>query len=78
VIVQHLAPVRPTRTTPPAPSREAASDAELVVMARHDPQAFAVLYARYLDPVHRSCTLRLGSREAAEDATSLIFAKVLA
>lgn len=53
-------------------------DAELVALAREDPRAFALLYARYLDPVHRFCYRRLGSREAAEDATSLVFTKALA
>lgn len=53
-------------------------DDELVARARHDRRAFAILYARYLDPVHRYCYRRLGSREAAEDATSLVFAKALA
>lgn len=53
-------------------------DAELVALARQDIRQFALLYARYLDPVHRYCYRRLGSREAAEDATSLIFTKALA
>jgi RNA polymerase sigma-70 factor (ECF subfamily) len=56
----------------------AIDDDELVARARHDRRAFAPLYARYLDPVHRYCYRRLGSREAAEDATSLVFAKALA
>jgi RNA polymerase sigma-70 factor (ECF subfamily) len=42
-----------------------------------DPRHFSLLYARYLDPVHRYCYRRLGSREAAEDATSLVFTKAL-
>jgi len=59
--------------TPPVD--QTMSDADLVAMAHYDRQGFALLYARYLDPVHRYCHRRLGSREAAEDATSLIFAK---
>jgi RNA polymerase sigma-70 factor (ECF subfamily) len=59
----------------PQPANQSASDADLVAMARYDRQGFALIYARYLDPVHRYCYRRLGSREAAEDATSLIFAK---
>jgi RNA polymerase sigma-70 factor (ECF subfamily) len=55
-----------------------AGDDELVARAQHDRRAFAPLYARYLDAVHRYCYRRLGSREAAEDATSLVFAKALA
>jgi RNA polymerase sigma-70 factor (ECF subfamily) len=41
------------------------------------PAAFAQLYARYVDPVYRYCYRRLGSREAAEDATSEIFCNAL-
>ncbi|MFN8590519.1 MAG: sigma-70 family RNA polymerase sigma factor [Thermomicrobiales bacterium] len=68
-----------TRTSviaaPPVDSR---SDAELVALAKADLRAFALLYARYVDPVHRYCYRRLGNREAAEDATSLVFMKALA
>jgi RNA polymerase sigma-70 factor (ECF subfamily) len=46
-------------------------------MARRDRQAFAALYDRYLDPIYRYCHVRLGTREAAEDATSLVFAKAM-
>jgi RNA polymerase sigma-70 factor (ECF subfamily) len=53
-------------------------EAALVARAVGDRRAFAPLYARYLDPVHRYCHRRLGTREAAEDATSLVFAKALA
>lgn len=53
-------------------------DAVLVARARHDPQAFAPLYARYARPVYRYCYRRLGSHEAAEDAASQIFLKALA
>ena len=54
------------------------TDAELAERAAADPQAFALLYARYLDPVYRYCLRRLGSRAAAEDAASIVFTKVLA
>jgi RNA polymerase sigma factor (sigma-70 family) len=57
----------------PAP----ADEAELIACAVRDPAAFAPLYHRYLDPVFRYCFRRLGSREVAEDATSLIFERVL-
>ena len=53
-------------------------DAGLVARARADRQAFAPLYARYVDTVYRYCYRRLGSREAAEDATSEVFYKALA
>jgi RNA polymerase sigma-70 factor (ECF subfamily) len=59
-------------------STGAVDDAELVARAQVDQQAFALLYRRYLDPVHQYCYRRLGSREAAEDATSLVFTKAFA
>lgn len=52
-------------------------EAAIIALARRDPAAFAPLYQAYLDPVFRYCYRRLGSREAAEDATSLIFERVL-
>ena len=52
-------------------------DAALVAAAQADPHAFAPLYARYVGPVYRYCAARLDSREAAEDATGEIFARVL-
>lgn len=59
-------------------STGAGDDADLVARAQADRQAFALLYRRYLDPVHQYCYRRLGSREAAEDATSLVFTKAFA
>ncbi len=60
------------------PSEEpAAAEATLVAQARRDPQAFAALYDRYFDAVYRYCYRRLGSREAAEDATSQVFLQAL-
>jgi RNA polymerase sigma-70 factor (ECF subfamily) len=61
----------PARSRSEKPAGDAVPDAELVALARRDRHAFALLYTRYLDPVHRYCYRRLGSREAAEDATSL-------
>ncbi len=52
-------------------------DAELVAAARSDPAAFTQLYRRYFRPVYRYCYIRLGSHEAAEDATSDTFLKAL-
>ena len=53
-------------------------DAVLVARAKADPRAFAALYRRYVDGVYRYCYRRLGSREAAEDATAAVFARALA
>jgi RNA polymerase sigma-70 factor (ECF subfamily) len=47
-------------------------------MAKKDRQAFAALYRAFVEPVYRFCYHRLGTREAAEDATSEVFMKPLA
>jgi RNA polymerase sigma-70 factor (ECF subfamily) len=64
-----------------APTHDLASDdaAERAVIAaaRHDRRAFAPLYAQYANPIYQYCYQRLGSHEAAEDATGVVFAKAL-
>jgi RNA polymerase sigma-70 factor (ECF subfamily) len=57
---------------------EETSDEGLAALALHDRHAFGLLYSRYVGPVYRYCYGRLGDREEAEDATSLIFARALA
>ena len=52
-------------------------DDVLIAAAREDPAVFAVLYRRYVDAVYRYCYRRLGDREAAEDATSLVFTRAM-
>jgi RNA polymerase sigma factor (sigma-70 family) len=63
-------------TEEPEPPR--VTDALLVARAQGDSAAFAPLYELYFDPICRYCYHRLGSWEAAEDATSVVFTKVLA
>lgn len=53
-------------------------DEELAGRATHDPLAFGEIYERYVDRVYGYCHRRLGSKERAEDATSLIFSRALA
>lgn len=53
-------------------------DAALVIAARADGRRFAALYRRYVDRIYRYSFRRLGSKEAAEDATSVIFSRALA
>jgi RNA polymerase sigma-70 factor (ECF subfamily) len=60
------------------PDADLDDDAALVAIAKADRRAFAALYHRYVDPIYRYCDRCLGDREAAEDATSLIFTKALA
>ena len=57
---------------------EGTSDEALVALGISDRAAFGLLYDRYLGPVYRYCYGRLGDRERAEDATSLVFARALA
>jgi RNA polymerase sigma-70 factor (ECF subfamily) len=52
-------------------------EAAVVARAQRDPTAFAPLYMAYVEPVYRYCYRRLGSREAAQDATSLVFERAL-
>lgn len=60
------------------PTTDDAADADLVARAGRDPDAFALLYRRDVGPIYRYSYRRLGSREAAEDATQQIFEKALA
>ena len=55
----------------------AVDDAALVAAARTDPEAFARLYDRYVRRIYHYCSIRLGSRERAEDATSEVFLHAL-
>ena len=67
----------PFRRRPPRWD-EATPDEELVGWAqRGQREAFAVLYDRHLAKVYAYCYRLLGSRTAAEDATSAVFARVL-
>jgi RNA polymerase sigma-70 factor, ECF subfamily len=59
----------------PQPARELVGDEVLVARAQGDPEAFAALYRRYVNPVYRYCFHRLSSQMAAEDTTSEIFMK---
>jgi RNA polymerase sigma-70 factor, ECF subfamily len=55
-----------------------AGEAALIERAKHDPEAFGLLYDRYVEAVYAFCLRRLDAREAAEDATSQVFTNVLA
>ena len=73
---------RPLSLPPPDELAIAVEDTDgdqaLVIAAQRDPRAFAPLYLRYVDAVYGYCHRRLGTKEVAEDATSLVFAKALA
>jgi RNA polymerase sigma factor (sigma-70 family) len=76
--MRSLAPSRPPTPEPPMAASVPDEDAWLVASAKHDPRAFAPLYARYFDPVYRYCYRRLGSPEAAADMCAQIFTKAIA
>ena len=59
------------------PESGAIDEAAAIARAKDDPSAFAPVYLSYVDAVYRYCYRRLGTREAAEDATSLVFERVL-
>ena len=53
------------------------NEAALVEAARHDPEAFAALYRRYLTPLYRYLYRRLSNAHDAEDLTTQVFMQVL-
>jgi len=55
----------------------ATDEGALVRAARTDPRAFADLYHRHVSAIYRFCYRRLGTKEAAEDATAQVFTKAL-
>ncbi len=76
--VDETGAIRPLASVAMGPPLSASSeDSVIVARAQQDREAFGLLYDRYLDRIYRFCYRRLGSREAAEDATSAIFTKAL-
>lgn len=55
-----------------APGRCDESDASVIERSREDPDAFAVLFDRYADDIHRYIARRLGT-EAADDLMAETF-----
>jgi RNA polymerase sigma-70 factor, ECF subfamily len=51
---------------------------ELVEQARTDADAFAEIYRRHVDAIHRFAYRRCGDRELAEDVTAATFERALA
>ena len=66
------------RAKPPGVVMSSLLDEELAALAGTDATAFAEIYERYIDGIYGYCARRLGSREVAEDATSLVFSRALA
>lgn len=57
--------------------RSATDEAMLVAAAQADPRAFLPLYDRYYNSLYRFCYIRLGTAQAAEDATHDVFVQAL-
>lgn len=53
------------------------SDADLVERARSDPEAFGLLYERYVDRIYSYCYHRVGNAQDAEDLTARTFHRAL-
>jgi RNA polymerase sigma-70 factor, ECF subfamily len=76
-VPRYRAPSMAMATSVPVVPDAGADDATLVAAARVDPAAYAFVYERYVERIHRYCYLKLGSRDAAEDATSQVFLEAL-
>ena len=53
-------------------------DADVIEQAKGDPQAFALLYERFVDRIYNYIYYRVGNRHDAEDLTSRTFQRALA
>jgi RNA polymerase sigma-70 factor (ECF subfamily) len=63
---------------PPAPAGvNAEDDAALVERARSDPEAFGILYERYVDRIYAYVYHRVGNAQDAEDLTARTFHRAL-
>lgn len=62
-------------SSPTLPPPAVFSDASLLAAARHDPDAFGVLYGRYAEAVHGYFVRRTGCRATALDLTAETFAQ---
>ena len=60
-----------------AAAADGSADDAIVRAAQSDLAAFAPLYDRYHDAIYGYCLRRLGTREAAGDATSLTFTRAM-
>ena len=50
---------------------------ELIQLAKQDPQAFSLLYDRYVDRIYAYALRRTGDQDLAKDMTSVTFEKAL-
>ena len=67
--MRHQLPVRPSASGESGAAVPCEDDWRVIAAAKVDPRAFAALYTRYVDSVHRYCLLCLGGCEAAARAS---------
>jgi RNA polymerase sigma-70 factor (ECF subfamily) len=60
-----------------APAEELDDEARLVEQAKHDPEAFGLLYEQHVDRIYTYIYYRTGSQQDAEDLTARTFFKAL-
>ncbi len=53
-------------------------ETEIIERAKHDPEAFALLYERYVDRIYAYVYYRTGDAREAEDLTARVFYRALA
>ncbi len=61
----------------PVPRTEDEPEALLIEQAKSDPQAFGVLYQRYVERIYNYIFYRTGNQQEAEDLTAKTFHKAL-
>jgi RNA polymerase sigma-70 factor (ECF subfamily) len=62
-----------TATQPLSITTGRQDEADLILAARTDVEAFTQLYRRYVTPVYRYCYSRMGNAADAEDVTAQVF-----
>lgn len=74
-MVLELTEARPAVDEPSACETE--SDQSLIHRAKSDPDAFGLLYERYVTAIYRYAYYRIGDIQDAEDVTARVFARAL-
>jgi RNA polymerase sigma-70 factor (ECF subfamily) len=67
----------PQAELPADQARELEDDQALAQRARHDSEAFGVLYERHIGPIYRYVYYRVGNVEDSEDLTARVFTRAL-
>jgi RNA polymerase sigma-70 factor, ECF subfamily len=66
-----------TANEPPAELCVSETDAQLVRRAKRDPEAFGILYERYVDRIYSYIYFRTGNEQESEDLTARTFYQAL-